>query len=114
MKLAIVGSRNITDINLESYIIEYPDEIISGGAKGIDTLAAEYARKHHIPLIEYLPDYKKYGRSAPIIRNRQIIEAADNVLALWDGVSRGTKNSIETARKLGKKVSLFIIDASNH
>ena len=110
MKLAIVGSRTISDINLSDYITEKPDTIISGGARGIDTLAAEYARQNGIELIEYIPNYNKYGRSAPIIRNRQIIEACDKVLAIWDGQSHGTLNSINLAKKLGKK--LVVIDSN--
>jgi len=109
MKLAIVGSRHITDIILEGYIAEYPDEIVSGGAKGIDTLAREYAQRHGIPLTEYLPDYERYGRSAPIIRNKKIIEHADKVLAIWDGKSKGTLSSINFARKLGKEVTVIRI-----
>ena len=113
MKLAIVGSRGITGIRLEDYIKELPSEIVSGGARGIDTLAADYARKNSITLTEFLPDYQKYGRCAPVIRNRQIIEAADKVLAIWNGKSRGTQNSISLAKRLGKEVSLFIVDTSD-
>lgn len=108
MKLAIVGSRGITDIRLSEYITERPEMIISGGAKGIDTLAAIYARENNIPLKEFLPEYSKYGRSAPIIRNKQIVEAADMVMAFWDGKSKGTLSSINLAKKLGK--SLLIIN----
>lgn len=113
MKLAIVGSRGISDIRLADYIKEIPSEIVSGGARGIDTLAADYAKANKITLTEFLPDYRKYGRSAPIIRNRQIIEAADKVLAIWDGKSRGTQNSISLARKLDKEVLLFVVDSCN-
>lgn len=112
MNLAIVGSRGITDINLSQYITEQPEMIISGGAKGIDTLAAEYAHAHNIPLKEFLPEYDKYGRGAPIIRNRLIVEAADKVIAFWDGKSKGTLSSINLAKKLGK--SLLVINPCNN
>ena len=107
MKLAIVGSRNICDIDISKYILEKPSEIISGGAKGIDTLAAQYAKRNGIPLTEFLPDYEKYGRAAPIVRNKQIVSSADVVLALWDGKSRGTLSSINYAKKLGKIVNII-------
>ena len=72
MKLAIIGSRNLIIEHLEDYLPDNVTEIVSGGAKGIDRLAAEYAKKHQLPLTEFLPDYARYGRGAPFIRNRQI------------------------------------------
>lgn len=104
MKLAVIGSRSITDTDLTRYITDRPDEIISGGARGIDTLAAAYAEANGIPLTVFLPDYARYGRSATHIRNRLIIEHADSVLAIWDGKSRGTLSSIGMARRLGKRL----------
>lgn len=109
MKLAIIGSRTICNINIDDYIAEMPTEIISGGAKGIDTLAADYARKNKIPLTEFLPDYEKYGKAAPIIRNRLIIQNTDKVLAFWNGKSKGTLSSINIARKTGKPIQIIKI-----
>lgn len=109
MKLAIVGSRNIGKIDIGQYIHNKPSEIISGGAKGIDTLAAQYAKSNGIPLTEYLPNYDKYGRAAPIVRNKQIVSEADKVLALWDGKSRGTLSSIRFAKKMGKEIQIIEI-----
>lgn len=77
MKLAVIGSRNCPEIDLEDYIKTLPDAIVSGGAKGVDTYAREYALKHNIELIEFLPEYKKYGRRAPLVRNKQIVDACD-------------------------------------
>jgi predicted Rossmann fold nucleotide-binding protein DprA/Smf involved in DNA uptake len=109
MKLAIVGSRDITDFDLSPYVDDSVLCIVSGGAKGIDTIAAEFAESKGLELIEYLPDYKSFGRSAPIIRNKLIIENADKVLAIWDGKSKGTKNSIDTAKKLNKPLQIVYI-----
>lgn len=103
MILAIIGSRTITDINLSEYVKERPDEIVSGGANGIDTLAAIYARENNIPLKEFRPDYQKYGRGATHIRNRQIIDYCDKVLAIWDGKSKGTLSSLNYAKRIGKE-----------
>ena len=81
MKVAVIGSRNLNVSNLEEYLPENTTEIISGGAKGIDSCAREYAFSHGIKLTEFLPEYEKYGRSAPLKRNLTIIRHADLVLA---------------------------------
>lgn len=107
MKLAIIGSRTICNINIADYIMERPTEIISGGAKGIDTLAAKYAKENNIPITEFLPDYAKYGKAAPIVRNQLIINNSDKVIAFWNGKSRGTLTSINMARKAGKPIQII-------
>ena len=95
MKVAVVGSRNLTINNLGDYLPKDTTEIISGGARGIDRCARAYAKSHNIKLTEFLPDYERYGRSAPLQRNLQIIRYADMVLAFWDGKSHGTRFVIE-------------------
>ena len=108
MKLAVIGSRGFSDYGqlateLDKYQIEC---IISGGAKGADQLAARYAREKNIPLVEHLPEYEKYGRRAPLVRNKLIVEDCEFLLAFWDGTSRGTAFSIDLAQKGGKKVEV--------
>jgi len=107
MKVAVIGSRRLTVENLEKYLPEETTEIISGGARGVDTCAREYALSHGIKLTEFLQDYKKYGRSAPLKRNITIIENADLVLAFWDGSSRGTKFVIDKCRELGAYIKVY-------
>ncbi len=102
MKIAIIGSHGITVSDLGQYLPDDVTEIISGGAKGVDSCAKEYALAHEIPLTEFLPDYRRFGRSAPLKRNQQIADAADLVLAFWDGTSRGTAHVIDYCRKTGK------------
>ena len=65
MKVAVVGSRNLTINNLGDYLPKDTTEIVSGGARGIDRCAREYAKSHNIKLMEFLPEYERYGRSAP-------------------------------------------------
>ncbi len=101
MKVAVVGSRGITVTNLEEYLPDNVTEIISGGARGVDASAREYAQKHEVKLTEYLPEYELYGRAAPIRRNVTIIENADLVLAFWDGKSHGTAYVINECKKRG-------------
>lgn len=106
MKVAVIGSRSLTVNNLEDYLPPETTEIASGGASGIDACAREYAQAHGIKLTEFLPEYDKYGKSAPLKRNIQIIEYSDLVLAFYDGVSRGTKFVIENCKKLGVPVEV--------
>ena len=100
-RLAIVGSRTCPPIDNASFLPFVPDIIVSGGAKGGDTYAREYAVKNNIPIVEFLPDYKRYGRNAPLIRNMQIVENCDFLLAFWNGISRGTKFTTDYAEKRG-------------
>ncbi len=107
MKVAVIGSRGLTVTDLGKYLPENTTEIISGGAKGVDSSAREYALSHGIKLTEFLPEYDKYGRNAPLKRNITIIENADVVLAFWDGESRGTKFVIDNCKKMGIPVKIF-------
>lgn len=109
MKVAVIGSRNLTVENIGDYLPNETTEIVSGGAKGIDTSAKEYAVANSIKLTEFLPDYEKYKRGAPLKRNMQIIEYSDVVIAFWDGKSKGTKFVIDTCNKTGKEVVVFTI-----
>ena len=109
MKIAIIGSRNIFVDDLENYIPKNVTEIVSGGAKGVDTCAKEYALQNDLLLTEFLPEYSRFGKGAPLKRNIQIIEHSDEVLAFWDGKSKGTKHVIDLCQKLGKKVTIIII-----
>ena len=101
MRIAIVGSRGVVAVNVAPYVSE-GDEIVSGGAMGVDRCAAAYARQHGIKLTEFLPDYERYGRAAPIVRNREIVDYADKVVVFWDGRSKGTLSVIKYAQKVGK------------
>lgn len=101
MKIAVIGSRNINIPNLGDYLPAETTEIVSGGARGVDTSAREFALQNHLELTEFLPEYDLYGKSAPLKRNMLIIEYADKVYAFWDGASRGTKYVIDNCAKLG-------------
>ncbi len=117
MNIAIVGGRDFNDYNLlKETLLAYiatngaPENIVSGGAKGADSLATQFATEMGIALLVFKPDYQKYGRGATLVRNTQIIENADVVFAFWDGQSKGTKDSISKAQKLQKE--LYIINYS--
>lgn len=108
MKVAIVGSRGLEVNDLEKYLPDGVTEIVSGGAKGIDSCASAYAKKNNIKLTEFLPKYEKYGKAAPLKRNREIIEYADKVIAFWDGCSHGTKHVIDECQKCRKKINVVL------
>lgn len=110
MKIAIIGSRDLTVSDLGCYLPKNTTEIVSGGARGIDTCAREYAQANGIKLTEFLPDYEKYGRGAPIKRNRKIIDYADAVIAFWDGRSRGTGYVIDQCFLSRKKITVYMAD----
>ncbi len=109
MKVAVIGSRGITGIKLEDYLPANTDEIVSGGARGVDTCARRYALANGIKLTEFLPEYELYGKAAPLVRNDLIIEYADFVLAFWDGFSTGTQYVVRKCRQLGKPMRVFKI-----
>ncbi len=108
MKIAIIGSRSIKALDIERYM-ESADEIVSGGAKGVDLLAAEYARRNQIKLIEFLPEYDKYGRAAPVVRNKKIVDYADKIIAFWYGKSKVTLSVIKYAKKTKKSCNVIIV-----
>lgn len=116
MKVIIAGSREITDFNLLVKAINKAHdeegisvgEIVSGGARGIDTLAEQFANEASIP-ITVIPvttyEWSTIGKSAGILRNIKLLNTGANALiAIWDGKSKGTKHMINIARKKGLKV----------
>ena len=114
MKLAIIGSRNIDNICLEKFIPNDVDLIITGGAKGVDQLAVDYAKTHNISLLSVKPNYAKYGKAAPIVRNKEIVLMADLILAFWDTKSHGTKMVIDYATVIGKPIVVHKITNLNN
>ena len=110
MKVAIIGSRDIKNIVLEQYISDEVNEIVSGGAVGVDSCAAEYAKKKGLKVTVFLPQYEHYGRVAPIVRNKKIVEYADKIIALWDGKSKGTASVIKYAKKTGRLCEIILFE----
>ena len=113
MKILIAGSRNIDTFDLSPYIPKDTALIISGGAKGIDTLAEKYADEHKISKLILLPQYNLYGRAAAVKRNEIMVDIADTIVIVWDGLSRGTKYTLEYAKKKNKNIVLITPSQSN-
>lgn len=112
MKVAVVGSRGFRDFELMRATLDQLeiDEIISGGAAGADKLAEQYAALSDIPTTIFYPDWARNGRGAGFIRNINIIDAADRVVAFWNGFSKGTEHSINYARTKNKQVDIILYD----
>lgn len=107
MKTIIAGSRSITDYEVLCRAIEASkfliSEVVSGGAMGVDTLGERWARAYSIPVRVFKPDWS-IGKKAGMIRNEEMNQYADALIAVWDGESRGTCDMITRARQSGKKV----------
>jgi len=115
MKLAVIGSRDFSDYALLCKTLAQVKTpitmLVSGGAIGTDTLADRWAKENGAVIQIHYPDYKNHApKVAPIIRNRAIVAAADNVLAFWDGRSRGTKAAMDMARQAGKTVHIVLFN----
>jgi predicted Rossmann fold nucleotide-binding protein DprA/Smf involved in DNA uptake len=104
--VAVVGSRTFTNYELVKETLGKLEikKIVSGGAQGADKLGEQYAKENKIETLILLPEWKKYGRAAGFIRNEDIVKNCDKVVAFWDGISKGTLNSIQIAKKLNKEV----------
>ena len=86
--------------------------LVSGGASGPDSLAKAYAKTHGLDFIEFLPYFRlekggKFDARDFYIRNMQIIDNCDKVLAFWDGESKGTRHALDYALKTGKPVMII-------
>lgn len=110
VKIAIVGSRTFNDYSVLSGFIRNkcnehhltPTAVVSGGARGADTLGARYANDYQLPLILHKPDWNRYGKAAGFLRNKDIIKDCDVCFAFWDGKSRGTEDDINICKQMGK------------
>lgn len=106
MRLAIIGSRTFNRYDFFALTLgtARPSLIVSGGARGADRFAEVWAKENGIEMLVFPADWQKHGRRAGILRNYDIIDNADRVLAFWDGKSTGTNHSIEYAQSKGKRV----------
>lgn len=118
MKLIIAGSRDIDDYKIVRQAVidsglwkKYGKsiEVVCGMAKGVDLQGFKFAAKNHLTIHRFPADWDTHGKSAGHIRNREMGDFADELLALWDGKSRGTKGMIEYMKSLGKPTYVFIM-----
>lgn len=116
MKVAVIGSRSFTNYNVLDNILKQhlksEDIIVSGGATGADSLSEQFAKQNGHKTFIYLPNWKIYGKSAGFIRNKQIVDNSDYIIAFWNGTSKGTLNSINLAKEQGKQVFVYDFNGS--
>lgn len=110
-RLGIVGSRTFTSYSkfkklVGSYIEAngIPSCIVSGGAKGADSLAERYAKENKIRMQIFLPEWNKYGKKAGLMRNTDIVNNSDVIIAIPTDSSVGTYDTIRKANKKGVSV----------
>lgn len=110
MRVAIVGSRGYLDLDsVVSFVDSLPVDtvVITGGARGVDSVAEAAARKRGLEVVVHLADWAQYGKAAGQIRNQKVADDCDRMVAFWDGTSPGTKGAISIASKAGKLEKVF-------
>lgn len=110
--MIIAGSRTFTELftddgalrlvanTIDDLFDEPPTEIVSGGAKGADQVGERFAEQEGIPVQRFEPDWDEHGKAAGPIRNEEMAEYADVLVAFWDGESSGTKSMIEHGERI--------------
>lgn len=115
MKTIIAGSRKHTWWKTVYEAVEQSGfditEVVSGGAAVVDALGEQWAHTHSVPCRVFHADWTRYGRSAGPVRNQQMADYADALIAVWDGKSRGTADMIRRAELRGLKVFVQITEA---
>ena len=125
MKLALVGSRDYTNYSQFKSVINKTLKkwnkkisdvtlVISGGAKGADTLAEQWANEYKKPMTTFIPDWKAFGKGAGIMRNTDIVNWCTHMIAFPSIKGKGTQDSIQKAKNAEKPVEVFYIDNNNN
>jgi hypothetical protein len=113
LRTIIAGSRSITSLRIVAEAIKESGfkitQVVSGGARGVDSLGEEWAKIWNIPVVRFIPDWGKHGKRAGYLRNSDMANYADALIAIWDGKSRGTKHMIDLAKAKGIKVYIKIL-----
>ena len=114
MKIIIAGSRDFNDYELLKSKLDkakkhYGEfEVVSGMARGADSLGERYARENSLPIAEFPADWDKHGKKAGFLRNADMADYADGCIVFWDGVSKGTQHMINLAKQ--KEIQLAIVN----
>ena len=115
MKVCVCGSRDFTNYKIAHKVIyayfttfvedwKVNGEIVSGCARGADSLGERFAKEYGLKCHRYPANWEKHGKSAGYIRNKEMADASDVIIAFWDGKSKGTKHMIDISVDMNKKV----------
>ena len=114
LRVAVVGSRSLAgNAAARAFVLDFVATlppvaiVVSGGARGPDQWAADTARRRGLGVAEFWPEYDRLGRGAPFARNEEIAANCDGMLAVWDGVSRGTMDVVGRTRARGVQVRVW-------
>lgn len=114
MKVIIAGSRTVTDMETVQKAIEESKfeikEVVSGCAKGVDTLGIVWAYNNNVPVAPYPANWEVNGKRAGFLRNQSMADYSDALIAIWDGKSRGTADMISRAEKKGLKLYIHLVE----
>lgn len=114
--IAVVGSRHgVKPKAVKKFIDRFnplTTVFVSGGAVGVDEIAARHARYKGFEVIEILPDYEQFGRVAPLKRNTDIVKRSDSVAAFWNGKSTGTLDTVKKGIELNRPTAIFTADGT--
>jgi hypothetical protein len=115
--LAVVGSRGFNDKWLMAWVLDTLNEraweeggtlrVVSGGAKGADTLAEKWAGSRKVPCTVFPAEWNRHGNKAGRLRNELMADKCTGAVAFWDSVSPGTRHMIDAVRRRGKQVLLI-------
>lgn len=110
MKTIVAGSRGFTNYSMMcEFLHRNPwqiTEVVSGTARGANQLGEKWASDMGIPIKKFPADWDTHGKRAGYLRNAEMAEYADALVAFWDGESRGTKHMIDLANEAGLRVSI--------
>jgi len=113
MRTIIAGSRTITSYKMLLVAIRkcgwVPTIILCGDARGADKLGEEWAKRNNVPVEHYPADWDGLGKKAGYVRNSEMVQNADALIALWDGNSKGTEHTIHLAKEKGLKVYVAFV-----
>lgn len=112
MKICVAGSRDWLDrkyiFNILDASRKYFDiSIVSGCARGADTIGIQYAEENNLELYKFPADWNKYGKRAGYLRNIEMAEFSDIILVFWNGKSNGSKHMIDLCKKLKKEIRVY-------
>jgi glycerol-3-phosphate dehydrogenase len=114
MKVIIAGTRDITDMDLVTEAVKQSGfeitEVVTGMARGVDILAEQYGYDQRLNIQRFYAKWDSYGKMAGKIRNIEMANYAEALIAVWDGKSTGTRHMIEKALEKGLKVYVYRSD----